>query len=105
MEPQEISIDDFARIMPMQWRGIWTAARGFPGPRPVGGLLAYIDGHDHQADHFHCGYREDATAQTVTAALALAPRLERFVRDVDGAEPDEFARRWEHFLADVQGQL
>jgi hypothetical protein len=101
----ESYIDDFARIMPMQWRSIWAGAEGFPGPKPVTGLLRYIGEHDHGADHFYVGYREEATTHTVTSALALKSRLERFVREQDGVEPDEFARRWERFLADVQVHL
>jgi hypothetical protein len=101
----ESYIDDFARIMPMQWRSIWGGAEGFPGPKPVGGLLRYIGEHDHGADHLYVGYREGATTQAVAGALAVRPRFERFVRDVEGAEPDEFARRWERFLADVQSEL
>jgi hypothetical protein len=98
-------IDDFARVMPMQWRAIWTAAEGFPGPKPVTDLLRYIDAHDHGADHFYCGYRDGATTQTVAAALAVRSRLERLVRDVHGVAPDEFARRWQRFLTDVQHDL
>jgi hypothetical protein len=101
----ESYIDDFARIMPMQWRSVWGGAEEFPGPKPVTELLRYIGKHDHGADHFYNGYREGATTHTVAHALALQPRFERFLRDVDGAEPDEFARRWEDFLADVQAQL
>jgi hypothetical protein len=101
----ESYIDDFARIMPMQWRGIWGGAVGFPGPKPVTGLLAYIDDHDHGADHFYSGYHEGATTQAVAGALALQPRFEQFVRETDGVEPDEFARRWERFLHDIQGEL
>jgi hypothetical protein len=101
----ESYIDDFARIMPMQWRSVWGGAEDFPGPKPVTELLRYIGKHDHGADHFYNGYREGATTHTVAHSLALQPRFERFLRDVDGAEPDEFARRWEGFLADVQAQL
>jgi hypothetical protein len=101
----ESYIDDFARIMPTQWRSVWGGAEGFPGPKPVTDLLRYIGAHDHGADHFYNGYREEATTHTVAHALALQPRFERFLRDVDGAEPDEFARRWEDFLADVQARL
>jgi hypothetical protein len=101
----ESYIDDFARIMPLQWRSVWGGAEGFPGPQPVTGLLSYIGNHDHGADHFYTGYRDGATTHMVADALALRPRFERFVRDVEGAAPDEFARRWERFLADVQGQI
>ena len=101
----ESYIDDFARIMPMQWRAVWGGAEKFPGPKPVTKLLSYIKEHDHGADHFYTGYCEGATTHTVANALALQPRFERFLRDVDGAEPDEFAERWEDFLADLQGQL
>ena len=101
----ESYIDDFARIMPMQWSAVWGGAEEFPGPRPVTDLLSYIKERDHGADHFYTGYREGATTHTVANALALQPRLERFLHEVDGAEPDEFARRWEDFLTDVQGQL
>ena len=41
----------------------------------------------------------------MAGALELRTRLERFVDEVDGVEPDEFARRWERFLADVEGHL
>jgi hypothetical protein len=98
-------IADLARTMPMQWRSIWTGAEGFPGPKPVTDLLRYIDAHDHEADHFYCGYRPGATTQAVASALALRPQLERFVRDVQGVAPDEFARRWQRFLTDVQQHL
>ena len=56
-------------------------------------------------DDLYTGYCDGATTHTVANALALQPRFERFLRDVDGAEPDEFAERWQDFLADVQGQL
>jgi hypothetical protein len=98
-------IDDFARVMPMQWRSIWTAAEGFPGPKPVTGLLRYIDAHNHDVQHFYCGYRKGSTTQAVAGALALQPRLEQFARDVEGVAADEFARRWERFLTDVQEHL
>src|SRR5215207_6921100 len=72
----ESYIDDFARVMPMQWRSIWAGAERFPGPKPVTGLLRYIAAHDHGADHLYSGYREGATTHTVASALALRPRLE-----------------------------
>jgi hypothetical protein len=101
----ESYIDDFGRTMPMQWRAIWTGAEGYPGPLPVTGLLRYIGEHDHGADHFYSGYRADATTQTVVGALALRDELDRFVHEVRGLEPDEFAVRWRRFLADVQDKL
>ena len=95
-------IADLARIMPWQWRSIWSGAERFPGPLPTTDLLAWVDVYDLGADHFYSGYQDGATTQDVVRALKLRPKLERFARDVDGLGPDEFMRRWQRFSADVQ---
>jgi hypothetical protein len=95
-------IADLARIMPWQWRSIWSGAERFPGPLPVTDLLSWVDVYDHSADHFYTGYDNRATTQTVSRALALRPRLTRFIREVDGLGPDEFGRRWRRFTTEVQ---
>lgn len=99
---QENYIADLARIMPWQWRFIWSGAERFPGPLPATDLLNWVDIYDKGADHFYTGYRDDATTQNVIRALELRPRLARFIRDVDGLGPDEFARRWRRFTTEVQ---
>lgn len=98
-------IADLARVMPWQWRSIWTGAERFPGPLPATELLRWVDVYDFGADHFYCGYREDATTQSVARALALRARLAGFVREVEGLGPDDFGRRWRRFLSEVQGLL
>ena len=95
-------IADLARIMPWQWRSIWSGAERFPGPLPTTDLLAWVDVYDLGADHFYSGYQDGATTQDVVRALKLRPKLERFAREVDGLGPDEFMRRWQRFSADVQ---
>jgi hypothetical protein len=95
-------IDDLARIMPLQWRSIWSGAERFPGPLPVTDLLSWVDVYDHGADHFYTGYDEGATTQAVVRALELRTRLERFIDEVDGLGPDEFGKRWRTFTTDVQ---
>jgi hypothetical protein len=95
-------IADLGRIMPWQWRSIWSGAERFPGPLPVTDLLSWVDVYDHGADHFYTGYDDSATTQTVSRALALSPRLTRFIREVDGLGPDEFERRWRRFTTEVQ---
>ncbi len=96
-------IADFGRTMPWQWRFIWGGTERFPGPLPTTGLLGWVDEIDKGVDHYYSGYSEGATTQGIVRALALRSSLERFVDEVDGAGPDEFARRWRRFAADVQG--
>jgi hypothetical protein len=100
----ETYIDDFARLMPRQWTGIWWGAEGFPGPRPVTRLLAYVAERDRGADHYWTAYPEASTGMAL-AALGVQARLERFVGETEGLGPDAFARRYEQLLADVQGDL
>jgi hypothetical protein len=73
----ESYIPDFAMVMPLQWRGIWAGAEGFPGPRPAEGLLAFVREHDWGADHFFTGYTKGATTEIVVRALELDRRVER----------------------------
>ena len=95
-------IADFGRTMPWQWRSIWGGTEGFPGPLPTTDLLRWVDVVDRQVDHYYTGYSAGATTQSIVRALELRSRLARFARDVDGLGPDEFARRWRRFAADVQ---
>ncbi len=99
----ETYVADLGRMMPVQWWSIWGGDERFPGPLPTTGLLDWVDLVDHDPEHFHTGYRPGATTDSVVQALALRPRLERFMRDVDGLGPDEFTRRWERFMTEVQG--
>jgi hypothetical protein len=103
----ESYIDDFARIMPMQWRAVWGGAEQFSraqaGDRACS---ATSKEHDHGADHFYSGYCEGATTHTVANALALQPRI-RALPPRRGRRRARrvAAERWEDFLSDVQGQL
>jgi hypothetical protein len=98
-------IPDFAMIMPVQWIGIWGATKDFPGPLPATRLLEFVDSHNHLADHFHTGYRDGTTTESVVRALELDRRLERFLTATDGLPPLAFAKRWDRFLVDVQELL
>ncbi len=98
-------IPDLAVTMAFQWKAIWSGAVGFPGPLPVGGLLAFVHEHDRGADHFHTGYDEVTTSDIVVNAINLDRRLERFMAETDGVSPLDFAERWDRFLVDVQERL
>jgi hypothetical protein len=97
-------IEDLGRAMPMQWRGIWNGAIGFPGPLPVSDLLDYIEKHDHRAVHY---YSADAheTLQGTLDALELERRLVEFARAVREQPDDAFWGEWQKFLTDVQRLL
>ena len=101
---RETYIDDFARLMPWQWRAIWSGDPAFPGPRPVTALLEYIAAHDHGAEHFWTAYPEASTAM-VGGALELQAALERLRRETRGLGPAAFAERWAAFLDDHQRRL
>ena len=98
-------IADFGRTMPWQWRSIWGGTERFPGPLPTTDLLGWVDEIDNGVDHFYCGYREAHHSGRSFARWRCAASARALRREVDGAGPDEFARRWRRFAADVQGLI
>ncbi len=102
--PWEPYIEDFARVMPIQWRLIWGGAIAFPGPLPVTGLLAYITAHDCRAEHYYSAHAHE-TLEGTLAALELEPRLKQFAAATRDLTPDEFHEQWSEFLTDVQELL
>jgi hypothetical protein len=97
-------IEDFGRLMPVQWRGIWGGAIGFPGPLPVSGLLGYIEQHDHRTEHYYSAHAHE-TLEGTLAALELEQRLVEFARRVHELPDEAFFGEWQQFLTDVQGLL
>lgn len=97
-------IEDFARIMPWQWRAIWGAATEFPGPLPVSGLLAYVEEHDKRAEHHYSAHTHE-TLEGTLAAVELERRLKDFATATQDLPDDALADRWLEFLDDVQGLL
>jgi hypothetical protein len=97
-------IEAFARVMPLQWRGIWTGTKDFPGPLPASGLLAWIETIDVRPAHYYSVHAQSSLTANASA-LELEPKLERFLAEVDGLGEDELAWRWQRFVADMQGCL
>ena len=98
-------IPDLAELMQIQWRSIWGAAKGFPGPVPTTELLEYIREHDWGTDHFWSDYHPDATTQVIKGSLELQSLLEGFVGSTRGLPPDLFAERWREFSTAVEDLL
>jgi hypothetical protein len=98
-------ISDFGRIMPLQWRGIWGATTEFPGALPTSGLDAWVDVIDAGTGHFWTDYAPGASAQVIEQALALEPRVARFVADTEGASATEFDCRWRDLVLGVHRLL
>jgi hypothetical protein len=97
-------IEDFARVMPWQWRGIWTGAKDFPGPIPVSDLFDWIEQIDAGADHYYSAHA-DSSVREIQSALRVAPALDRLRAEHAGASPDAFATAWRQFLRDHQLDL
>jgi hypothetical protein len=95
----------FALEVPWRIRGLWAGAYRFPGPHPANDFVRYV--LEHAIDepyHYYCRY-PTATVRTVGAALRLRESFERFRRESQDLEPDEFAAAWRRFLTDAQQDL
>jgi hypothetical protein len=99
-------IEAFVRVVPGRINGLYSGARGFPGPRRFGPVARYIDEHSHRpVDHFWMAHPE-ASTRMVSQALELAELYEARRPRLDGAKDAKaFAREWRRFLADAQGLL
>jgi hypothetical protein len=95
-------IPDLAMVMPFQWKAIWGNTKRFPGPLPVGGLLAHIEEVDWGTDHFWSDYDADASTQVVLSAIGLRTKIQEFIDQTRGEPPDRFAAHWRRFVTDVQ---
>jgi hypothetical protein len=98
-------IPDFGLLMPVQWRAIWGNTSGFRGSFPTTRLLAWVAEIDWGCDHYWTDYAAESTTQVIDAALALGPKVERFVAQTRGLPADEFAARWAAFATSVQELL
>jgi hypothetical protein len=95
-------IEAFARVMPTQWVGIWGGTRGFPGPLPASGLLAYIDRVDVPPAYYYTAHG-DTSLKAIVAALEVDAALDAFV--AAGHGPEDFDQRFDELLAEVQWRL
>jgi hypothetical protein len=94
-------IEAFARVMPMQWRGIWGTTRHFPGPLPASELLAHIETIDREPAHYYAAFPRDSL-RAMDAALQLDARLQRFARETEDHDDDRFAAELSELASEVQ---
>ena len=85
-------------------RTIWFSSFGYPGPRPVAPIEAYVKKNSYDASYYWSTYPE-ATTTDILAALALRERFDRFARDAEGLSEPEFKAAYQQFLTDVQRYL
>jgi hypothetical protein len=97
-------IDAFSHILTQGMTLFWGSSYGYPKPLPTGPFKTYIDDHQLVASHFYSAYPE-ATTTIVLSALNVEERLAAFRDRTRGMNPDEFARAWRAFLAEVQEDL
>ena len=86
-------IEDFGRLMPLEWRGIWWGAVDFPGPLPVSGLLSWIEDYDRRTAHYYSAHAHE-TLEGTLAALELERRLVEFAAKVREQPDDAFWDEW-----------
>jgi hypothetical protein len=98
-------IPDLAMLMQFQWKSIFGAVKGFPGPVPTERLLHFVETVDWGADLLWTNYAERATTKTVMSSLTLQLRFEQFVRSARGLSPDLLAAHWHRFVTEQQELL
>jgi hypothetical protein len=97
-------IDAFAEAIPWQMRSLWWSSYGFPGPLPVEPFKDYIHRIEYEADHYWSAY-PTASSTMIQGALGLEQKLAAFVSETSPVGAEEFRKRYNDFLTDVQGVL
>jgi hypothetical protein len=97
-------IDAFAQVMPKRFKFFWGNSINFPGPLPTGPFRAWIDRHHFEVQHY-ASAEPEATATVVNSALQLECKLRRFARRSRHWDAEEFGRRYQDLLTDVEAHL
>jgi hypothetical protein len=102
--PWEDYIDAFAYCIPKDIRFVWGRGVNFPGPPPAEPLKRWIAANSMEGGTYYSAYPH-ASTRMVKGALAVREGFRRLVAESAGLAPEEFERRYELFLADVQEHL
>ena len=97
-------IEDFARVMPWQWRGIWGGTQDFPGPIPVADLFDWIEKIDAGADHYYSAHADHSVREAVIA-LDLRAAFAELTAAEAGVDDESFARAWRAWVTEHQTSL
>lgn len=97
-------IDAFYHVLPDQMDWIWGNTYFYPKGSPAGATKRVIQRLEFTASHYYSAYPE-ASATMIQSALELKRRFDAFQAGGDGANPDDFQRRYQRFLTDAQRYL
>lgn len=97
-------IDAFSIMVPWRIRGLWAGAVDFPGPKPLGRFRKFIFDHVVGTLHYYCAY-PDASLKMITAGLELRDERAALLRAAEQMDDEQFARRFEEFVAEHGGLL
>jgi hypothetical protein len=95
----------FAITVPWRIRGLWGGAYGFSDPGTPNRFVDYVKAHRVPGPYHYYSRYPTATVRTVSAALELRESFERFRRESEGLDAEEFAAAWQRFLTRQQGRL
>jgi hypothetical protein len=95
----------FAIKVPWRIRGLWTGARGFPGPHPVTRFVDYVLEKAQTAPYHYYAAYPAGTVRTVGAALELGAHFRSFERRAADLTPDQLLAAWHEFLTVEQRNL
>jgi hypothetical protein len=97
-------IDAFSYVLHTGMSAFWRSSYGYPNALPPSPFKDYIKASQYEASHFYSAYPE-ATATTVLAALALAPKVRDLREQAPQMSAEQFADAWQQLLSESQAWL
>ena len=97
-------IDEFGQVLRWRVNVVWWWSHGFPGSRPTGPAIEYVDANQFPVDHYYAAYPE-ASTKMVRAALRLDEQFDAFEAETAHLDDEGFAAAYERFVGAVQRRL
>ncbi len=97
-------IDTFGLMIPFEVDMVWWRCWGYPGARPTGGAIGYVDRHQFPVEHYYAAY-PDASAKTVLSALKLRERFDAFQAEGVDLDDERWMAAYDRFVRASQRDL
>lgn len=97
-------IGAFSQVIPIGLDKIWKWSIGYPGSVPETPFLAYIR-HNQYSSEYYYNATPGASTNDIKSALTLQAAVEQFATNADSIPAEDFRRRFNELLTQVQGNM